>query len=153
MAKVVDDGVMTRDLSVITEIGAYMVGGVSILGLIVSIVNVQVSSRAAIGFGTDLRSSLFEKIQQLSFSEIDKFNSASLITRLTNDISRIQQVVLMGMRLLLRSPLMLVMATFFVVEINASLALILIGAIPVLGISIFLILRKGFPLFMKVQQR
>ncbi|MBB4036489.1 ATP-binding cassette subfamily B protein [Dysgonomonas hofstadii] len=152
MAKVVDDGVMTRDLSVITEIGAYMVG-VSILGLIVSIVNVQVSSRAAIGFGTDLRSSLFEKIQQLSFSEIDKFNSASLITRLTNDISRIQQVVLMGMRLLLRSPLMLVMATFFVVEINASLALILIGAIPVLGISIFLILRKGFPLFMKVQQK
>jgi len=152
MAKVVDDGVMNRDLSVITQIGAYMIG-ISILGLIVNIINVQVSSKAAIGFGTDLRSSLFEKIQQLSFTEIDKFNSASLITRLTNDITRIQQVVLMGMRLLLRSPLMLVMATFFVIEINTSLALILIGAIPVLGISIFLILRKGFPLFMKVQQK
>ncbi len=152
MAKVVDDGVMTQDLSVITRIGAYMVG-VSILGLIVSIINVYVSSKASIGFGTDLRSSLFDKIQQLSFTEIDRFNSASLITRLTNDISRIQQVVLMGMRLMLRSPLMLVMATFFVVEINAQLALILIGAIPVLGVSIFLILRKGFPLFMKVQQK
>jgi len=152
MAKVVDDGVMNRDLSVITEVGAYMVG-ISILGLIVSIINVYVSSRAAIGFGTDLRSKLFEKIQQLSFTEIDKFNSASLITRLTNDITRIQQVVLMGMRLLLRSPLMLVLATFFVIEINTELALILIGAIPVLGISIFLILRKGFPLFMKVQQK
>ena len=152
MAKVVDEGVMTHDLSVITEIGAYMVG-ISILGLIVSIINVYVSSRASIGFGTDLRSALFDKIQQLSFTEIDRFNSASLITRLTNDISRIQQVILMSMRLMLRSPLMLVMATFFVIEINASLALILVGAIPVLGISIFLILRKGFPLFMKVQQK
>jgi len=152
MAKVVDEGVMTRDISVITRIGAYMVG-ISILGLIVSIINVYVSSKASIGFGTDLRSKLFDKIQQLSFTEIDRFNSASLITRLTNDISRIQQVILMSMRLLLRSPLMLIMATFFVIEINTSLALILIGAIPVLGISIFLILRKGFPLFMKVQQK
>lgn len=152
MAKIVDDGVMYRDLSVITEIGAYMIG-VSILGLIVSIVNVYVSSQAAIGFGTDLRSSLFEKIQQLSFTEIDRFNSASLITRLTNDISRIQQVILMGMRLMLRSPLMLVMAVFFVIKINTGLALIMVGAIPVLAISVFLILRKGFPLFMKVQQK
>lgn len=152
MAKIVDNGVMNRDLSVITEIGAYMVA-ISVLGLLVNIVNVYVSSRTSIGFGTDLRSTLFSKIQQLSFTEIDKFNSASLITRLTNDITRIQQVVLMGMRLLLRSPLMLIMATFFVLEINAGLALILIGAIPVLGLSVFLILRKGFPLFMKVQQK
>jgi len=152
MARIVDDGVMYRDLSVITEVGAYMVG-VSILGLIVSVINVYVSSQAGIGFGTDLRSTLFSKIQQLSFTEIDKFNSASLITRLTNDITRIQQVILMGMRLLLRSPLMLVMAVFFVVKINTDLALIMIGAIPILAISVFLILRKGFPLFMKVQQR
>ncbi|MDL2303645.1 ABC transporter ATP-binding protein/permease [Dysgonomonas sp. OttesenSCG-928-D17] len=152
MAKIVDNGVMNRDLSVISEVGAYMVG-VSILGLIVSVVNVYVSSQAAIGFGTDLRTTLFRKIQELSFTEIDRFNSASLITRLTNDITRIQQVVLMGMRLLLRSPMMLVLATFFVIEINTSLAMILIGAIPVLGISVYLILRKGFPLFMKVQQK
>ncbi len=152
MAKIVDNGVMNRDLSVISEVGVYMVG-VSILGLIVSVVNVYVSSQAAIGFGTDLRTALFKKIQELSFTEIDRFNSASLITRLTNDITRIQQVVLMGMRLLLRSPMMLVLATFFVIEINTSLALILIGAIPVLGISVYLILRKGFPLFMKVQQK
>lgn len=152
MSKIVDDGVMHRDLSIITEIGAYMVG-VSILGLIVSIINVYVSSRASIGFGTDLREALFGKIQQLSFTEIDRFNSASLITRLTNDITRIQQVILMGMRLMLRSPLMLIMATFFVFKINSDLAIVLMGAIPVLGISVYLILRKGFPLFMKVQQK
>lgn len=152
MAQIIDNGVMRQDLSVITEIGAYMIG-ISILGLIVSIINVYVSSQAGIGFGTDLRSTLFKKIQELSFTEIDRFNSASLITRLTNDIARIQQVILMGMRLMLRSPLMLVMAVFFVVKINTDLAFIMIGAIPVLGISVFLILRKGFPLFMKVQQK
>lgn len=152
MARIIDDGVMPKDLSIITEVGAYMVG-VSIIGLIVSVINVLVSSRTSIGFGTDLRTSLFNKIQELSFTEIDKFNSASLITRLTNDISRIQQVILMGMRLMLRSPLMLVMAVFFVVKINVDLAYVLLAAIPVLGISVFLILRKGFPLFMKVQQK
>ena len=152
MAKIIDNGVMLKDMSVITEVGIYMIV-ISILGLIVSIINTYVSSKTAIGFSTDLRSVLFDKIQQLSFAEIDKFNSASLITRLTNDIARIQQVVLMSMRLILRSPLMLVMAVFFVVEINADLALVLIGVIPVLGISVYLILRKGMPLFIKVQQK
>lgn len=152
MARIIDEGVMPKDLSVITQTGLYMIG-ISIAGLVVSIINVYVSSRASIGFGTDLRSALFSKIQELSFTEIDRFNSASLITRLTNDITRIQQVILMAMRIMLRSPLMLVMAVFFVVHINTDLALILIGAIPVLGVCVFLILRKGFPLFMKVQQR
>lgn len=152
MAKIIDNGVMLKDMSVITEIGIYMIG-ISILGLVVSIINTYVSSRAAIGFGTDLRSVLFNKIQRLSFAEIDQFNSASLITRLTNDIARIQQVVLMSMRLILRSPLMLVMAVFFVVQINTDMALVLVGVIPILGISVYLILRKGMPLFVKVQQK
>ncbi|MDR1089815.1 MAG: ABC transporter ATP-binding protein/permease [Prevotella sp.] len=152
MARIIDNGVMPKDMSVITELGVYMIV-ISVSGLIVSIANTYVSSRAAIGFGTDLRSILFNKIQQLSFAETDRFNSASLITRLTNDISRIQQVVLMSMRLILRSPLMLVMAVFFVIKINTGLALVLVGAIPVLGASVCLILRKGVPLFVKVQQK
>lgn len=152
MSKIIDNGVMARDLSVVLQVGAYMVG-VSVLGLIISIANIYVSSRASIGFGTDLRTSLFHKIQQLSFTEIDRFNSASLITRLTNDISKIQQVVLISMRLMLRSPLMMVFSVFFVIKINSGLALILIGAIPVLGLSVFLILRKGLPFFLKVQQK
>jgi ATP-binding cassette subfamily B protein len=152
MAEIIDSGVMPKDLSVITAVGLKMVL-ISIAGLLASIANIYVSSQVAIGFGTDLRKTLFDKIQQLSFTEIDRFNSASLITRLTNDISRIQQVILLGTRLMLRSPLMLIMAIFFVVRINTDLALVLIGAIPVLGISVFLILRKGFPLFMKVQQK
>ena len=93
------------------------------------------------------------KIQQLSFFDIDRFSTASLITRLTSDISRIQQVIMMSMRLMLRSPLMLVMAVFFVVRINLELAGVLLAAIPILGFSVFFILRKGFPFFLKVQQK
>ena len=152
MAKVVDDGVIYRNLSVISSLGGYMLA-IAIVGLLVGIINIHVSSKTAIGFGTDLRSSLFSKLQQLSLAEIDQFSPASLITRLTNDVSKIQQVVLMSMRIMLRSPLMLVLATFFVVKINVELALVLIAAVPVLGISVFLILRKGFPLFLKVQQK
>lgn len=152
MAEIIDQGVMKRDLSLIAEKGTYMVL-ISLLGLVFSVANVWVASRASIGFGTDLRTALFGKIQQLSFFDLDRFGTSSLITRLTNDIARIQQVVLMSMRMMLRSPFMLVMAVFFVIRINAQLALILVAAIPVLGIAVFVILKKGFPYFLKVQQK
>lgn len=152
MAEIIDQGVMKRDLSLIAEKGTYMIL-ISLLGLAFSVANVWVASRASIGFGTDLRTALFGKIQQLSFFDLDRFGTSSLITRLTNDIARIQQVVLMSMRMMLRSPFMLVMAVFFVIRINAQLALILVAAIPVLGIAVFVILKKGFPYFLKVQQK
>lgn len=152
MAKIVDYGIMQKNLSVISETGMFMIF-VSLISLAAGLANVYVSSYAAIRFGTDLRSSLFNKIQELSFSDIDKFSTASLITRLTNDISRIQQVILMLMRIFLRAPMMLFLALFFVIKINQDLALILLVVIPILGISIYLILRKGFPYFIKVQQK
>lgn len=152
MANIIDKGVMQQDLSVITKVGFYMIL-ISIIGLVFSILNVFVSSRTSIGFGTDLRTDLFDKIQQLSFFDMDQLGSASLITRLTSDISRLQQIVLMSLRLLLRSPLMLIMAVFFVTRINKDMALILIAAIPFLGITVYLILKKGFPYFLKVQQK
>lgn len=152
MARIIDEGVMVKDISTVTTLGLYMIL-ISLGGFIINMLNIYISSRTSIGFGTDLRSSLFEKIQKLSFSDIDKFNSASLIVRLTNDISKIQHLIQISMRIFLRAPLMIVMAIFFVVKINAELSLVLIGAIPVLSISIFLILRKGFPLFIKVQQK
>ena len=152
MAEIVDQGVMKRDLSLIAEKGVYMIL-ISLSGLGFSVVNVYIASRTSIGFGTDLRGALFEKIQRLSFFDLDHFSTSSLITRLTNDIARIQQVVLMSMRMMLRSPFMLVMAIFFVVQINKQLALTLMASIPALSIAVFVILRKGFPYFLKVQQK
>lgn len=152
MARIVDDGVMQRDLSVVTHTGLLMVI-ISLVGMFITIINVYLSSRTSIGFGTDLRSKLFQKIQELSFNDIDKFSSASLITRLTNDITKIQQVILMAMRMMLRAPMMLIMALFFVLRINTDLAIVLLAAIPILGVAVYLILRKGFPYFLIVQQK
>lgn len=152
MSKIIDDGIMTSDLQNVYSIGLQMFV-ISIIGLIASMININVSSKTAVGFGTDLRTALFNKIQQLSFSDIDRFSTSSLITRLTNDNSKIQQVILMSMRLLLRSPMMLVLATFYAVNINSDLAMVLIAAIPVLGLVVYLILSKGFPFFVKIQQK
>lgn len=152
MADIIDNGVMKNDLSVVIRIGGYMLL-ISVAGLAFSIANVYISSYTSISFGTDLRAELFKKIQQLSFADMDKFSTASLITRLTGDISRIQQVVLIALRMMLRSPLLLAMAIFFVVRINAGLAITLIAAVPVMGTAIYLILRKGMPYFLKVQQK
>lgn len=152
MAEIIDNGVMKRDLSVVTGTGIYMII-ISVIGLIFSVINVYISSRTSIGFGTDLRENLFDKIQKLSFFEIDQLGSASLITRLTSDISRIQQIVLISLRMMLRSPFMLIVAIFFVFQINTDMALILIASIPFLSISVYLILKKGFPYFVKVQEK
>lgn len=152
MARIIDNGVMPKDLTVVTRIGLYM-AGISLIGLAANIANVFVSSKTAVGFAANLRSALFGKIQEFSFAEIDKFSSASLLTRLTSDITRLQQVLLMGLRIMLRSPMMLVMAFFFVIRIDSGLALIVAAAIPVLGISVYLILKKGFPFFLKMQQK
>ncbi len=152
MSRIVDEGVMVRDLSVVWEVGAWMVG-LSLLGLGVSVLNVYLSSRTSTRFGTDLRRALFDKVQTLAFPDIDRFSSASLITRLTNDISRIQQVVLMSMRIMLRAPLLLIMSLFFVIRIDSRLALILAVSIPLLAVSVFFIMRRGFPFFIKIQRK
>lgn len=152
MANIVDNGVMQRDLSVVTRVGLYMVI-TSVVSLIVSIGNVYTSSYASVGFSTDLRRDIFAKIQEFSFTDIDRFSTASLITRLTNDITKLQQVILMGLRMLLRSPLMLVVALFFVLRINRDLGWILAVSIPTLSISLYIILRKAFPYFIIVQEK
>ena len=152
MAQIIDNGVMPRNLSVITSVGIKMLL-ISIVGLIFNVCNVYISSKAAIGFSTDLRSELFKKIQHLSFFEIDYFGPSSLITRLTGDIDRIQQVVLMALRMLFRSPIMFILALYFVIRTNHSMAYLLLATVPLLVISVGLILKKGFPFFLKIQQK
>lgn len=152
MAKIIDEGVMLRNLEVVSEVGLIMVI-TALFGLGASIINIYISTRTSIGFGTNLRSVLFQKIQQLSFAEIDRFNTSSLITRLTNDIARIQQIILMAMRIMLRSPLLLIMALFFILTTNTELAMILLFSVPLLGVAIYIIFKKGYPLFIKVQRK
>lgn len=152
MARVVDEGILPKNLSVVTSVGLQMLL-ISLVGFAANIANVFFSSKVGIGFSTELRRRLFSHIQQFSFFEIDTFNSSSLITRLTGDITRLQGVVIMALRLLLRSPMMVVLALIFVIRVNPSLAWVVGISIPVLAIPVYIILTKGFPLFVIVQEK
>jgi ATP-binding cassette subfamily B multidrug efflux pump len=152
MSKIVDHGVMQKNLHYILQTGGLMVG-LSIIAIAANIGNIYFSSRASVGFAAELRKGLFNKIQEFSFSNIDRFSSASLVTRLTNDVNILQEVIMMSLRLLIRAPLMLLFAVVIAIRINAGLASIIAVAIPVLSVCIYIILRRGLPFFEKVQQR
>ena len=152
MSKIVDRGVMQKSLSFIFQTGGLMVG-LSLVAIAANVGNIYYSSHASVGFAAELRKGIFNKIQAFSFSNLDRFSSASLTTRVTNDVNILQDVIMMSLRLLIRAPLMLVFAVFIAIRINAGLASIIAIAIPVLAFSIYIILRKALPFFEKVQQK
>jgi len=152
MSKIVDNGVRQKSLSYILHTGGVMVG-LSLVAIAANVGNIYFSSQASVGFAAELRKGLFKKIQSFSFSNIDQFSSASLVTRITNDVNILQDVIVMLLRLLIRAPLMLVFAVVIAVRINTSLASVIVVAIPILAISMYIILGKGLPFFEKMQQR
>ncbi|MDR1756187.1 MAG: ABC transporter ATP-binding protein/permease [Culturomica sp.] len=152
MSRIVDDGVMPRDLSVITATGLQMLL-FAVIQLATSVANAYISARTSTRFGTDLRARLFDRIESFAFPDIDKFSSESLLTRLTGDVTRMQQTVFMSMRIMLRAPMLFLMALVFILMIDSKLALVLAAAIPLMVIIVWVILRKGLPYFLKVQRR
>ncbi len=154
MSKIVDKGVNQKNMAYILQTGGLMVA-LSLIAIAANVGNIYYSSHASVGFSAELRKGMFGKIQKFSFSNLDKFSSASLTTRLTNDVNIIQDVVMMSLRLLIRAPLMLLFAVAIAIaiSINAGLALVIAVAIPVLAVSMYVILHKGFPFFEKMQKR
>ena len=108
------------------------------------------AAKASAGFAKNLRHDLFYKVQDYSFSNIDKFSSSSLVTRLTTDVTNVQNAFMMIIRIAVRSPLMLVIALFMSVNVGGKLAFIFAGTIPILGFTIFNLLRTCMPLFKNV---
>ncbi len=109
--------------------------------------------KASVNFAADLRADIYKKIQSFSFSNIDKFSSASLVTRLTNDVTQLQNFVNMMLRMFFRSPGMLIGALIMAININPSLSVVLAVSVPLLLISIGLIIARGFPMFSQMQKR
>ncbi|MEL7610391.1 MAG: ABC transporter ATP-binding protein [Bacillota bacterium] len=105
---------------------------------------------ASSGFARNLRKDLFYNIQSFSFENIDRFSSSSLVTRLTTDVSNVQNAYMMIIRIAIRSPLMLIFAVIMAFIMGGSLALIFVVVIPILGVGLFLIIRKAFPVFRRV---
>ncbi|MGI2329189.1 ABC transporter ATP-binding protein [Planococcus sp. YIM B11945] len=152
MADIIDNGVVTGDTPYIWQIGAIMLG-VSAAGVVASIFASYYSSKAAMGLGRDLRRRVFNHVGKFTLQEFDKVGTASLITRTTNDITQVQQVVIMMLRMVISAPIMLVGGLILAISKDAKLSLVILGAMPVLAGSIILIFKKAMPLFQTVQTR
>lgn len=152
MAKIVDVGVATKDIAYISRMGVGMVA-LALLCIVIGMFNAKFSAEASQGFAANLREALFDKIQAFSFSNIDRFSASSLVTRLTSDVSQLQNTMLMCLRMLLRAPLMLIAAIIFAVNINARLSLVIVVAIPLLVFGIIFVLRTAERLFSAMQKK
>lgn len=146
MAKLVDVGIANSDFSYILKMGLLMIL-MAVLSLVLGVFAARFASIAACGFAKGLRQGLFHKIQDFSFANMDKFTTASLVTRLTTDVNNAQMTFMMMIRMMIRAPIMLIMAVFMAVLLNAKLSLVFLFAIPVLGISLYFIASNAFPRF------
>lgn len=152
MSRIIDEGIMLNNWQITIHIGISMIL-ISIISLLANLANIYLSSKVAVQFGTDLRNLLFKHIQQFSLKETQHFQPSTLITRLTSDISLIQRLILMLLRIFLRAPLMLVFAFIFIIKINPGLTTIIGIAIFILVFLVGLIIHKAFPLFTKTQEK
>ena len=125
----------------------------AVLMLLGGVCGAYFGAKASVNFSADLRSDVYRKIQKFSFSNIDKFSTGSLVTRLTNDVTQLQNFVNMLLRMCLRSPGMLIGALVMAITLNAKLAIILAIAMPIIITVQFLIIRKGFPRFNRMQSK
>ncbi|ADU29566.1 ABC transporter related protein [Evansella cellulosilytica DSM 2522] len=152
MANVVDIGIVNGDISYILSTGGVMIG-ISILAILITITVIFLAAKVGQGFGKMVRRDLFVHVQNFSLESFNKIGTASLITRTTNDIKQIQDVLNMMLQMMTRAPLMLIGGIILAVTREATLSLIFLVALPVLVLSIFLIARKAIPLFTTLQKR
>lgn len=152
MAKIINNGVAQKDVSYIITTGLLM-GAAALFMMAGGIGGAYFASKASVNFAADLRSDVFAKVQGFSFSNIDKFSTGSLVTRLTNDITQMQNMVMMGLRMMLRAPGMLIGAIIMAFMMNASLAVILLIVMPLLAAVLYVIIRIAFPRFDRMQKK
>ncbi|WP_214828063.1 ABC transporter ATP-binding protein [Exiguobacterium algae] len=152
MADIIDQGVVTGDTAYIWKMGGVMLG-VTGIGALAAVTASYYSSKAAMGFGRDLRSRVFNHVERFSLEEFDRVGTASLITRTTNDITQVQQVIIMMLRMVVSAPIMFVGGLIMATSKDAKLSLVIVAAMPFLVLSILLIFWKAMPLFAKVQKR
>ncbi|MEW9110096.1 MAG: ABC transporter ATP-binding protein [Cytobacillus gottheilii] len=152
MADIIDNGVVVGDTGVIWRIGGLMLA-VSALGALASVGASYYASKSAMGFGRDLRRKVFKHVDEFSMQDFDSVGTASLITRTTNDITQIQQVVIMMLRMVVSAPIMFVGGLIMAVSKDAKLSLIILVTMPILAVSIYFIMKKALPLFKLVQDK
>jgi ATP-binding cassette subfamily B protein len=152
MERIIDDGVATGDINYVLRMGATMIG-VAVVGMIGGVGCTIFAVLAAQGFGADVRHGLYAKVQTLSFPDLDRLDTGALITRLTNDVTQVQELVLMALRIMVRAPLLVVGGVIMAVLTSPQLALIFLVLIPLVTVMLVWVIRRAFPLFAGVQGR
>lgn len=150
--RIIDEGIARQNSALIAQTGAWMIAA-ALLGLVGGMACTIFAVLAAQGFGADLRHTLFAKVQALSFGNLDRLETGKLITRLTNDVTQVQDLVMMSLRIMVRAPLLMVGSLLMAVITSPRLALLFIVLLPTVLAVLVWVIRKSFPLFGGVQQR
>ncbi len=150
VALIVNNGIGRGDKTYVLQMGALMIG-MAILGYGCSLVCQHYAARASQGFGTDLRNALFKHISSLSYTELDRFGTPSLINRLTSDVNQLQLAVAMLIRLVIRAPFICIGAIIMAMILDLKLSLILLVAAPIIGVILYFIISRTAPLYRRYQ--
>lgn len=152
MAGIIDVGIANRDYSYIIARGGMMVL-VAIMMLLGGVGGAYFGAKACVGFSSDMRKDAFDKIQKMSFANLDQFSTGSLVTRLTNDITQVQNLINTMLRIMLRAPGMLIGGLVMAIIMNAKLAMVLLVFLPFMGILLAIVIKKAFPRFKIMQEK
>ena len=152
MANIINIGAANHDVPYIIGMGVVMVI-TALLMMAGGVGGAYFAAKAAISFSSDLRSDVFDQVQKFSFANLDRFSTGSLVTRLTNDITQVQNLINMALRMMLRAPGMLIGALIMAFMMNARLALVILVVIPILILVIVLIIKTAFPRFDTMQKK
>ena len=149
LAKVVDEGVSVGDMGAVVSNGGLLVL-YALISLIFGIASAVLASYAATGFARNLRHDMYYKVQDFDFANIDKFSTASIVTRLTSDVANIQMTFQMMIRMAIRCPMMLILATTNAFSVSPRLCIIYCVVLPLMGLGLFILIRIVFPIFDRV---
>jgi ATP-binding cassette subfamily B multidrug efflux pump len=150
--RIVDEGIANQDMTVVIQTGLWMVG-LALIGLIGGMGSALFAEMTSQNFGADLREALFRKVQSFSFGNLDELDTGQLVTRLTNDVTQVQEALGMILRMLVRAPMLLVGSLFMSMITSPQLAFLPIILLPIELVAVYLILTKATPLFTRVQER
>jgi len=150
--RIIDDGIVQGNMSVVLNSGLWMVG-LSLIGAVGGIASTIFAVLASQGFGTDLRDALFAKVHSLSFGNFDELGTGGLITRLTSDVSQLQELVSMMLRIMIRAPLLIVGSLIMAILTSLRLALMFVVLVPLIGVILGWVINRAYPMFGDVQGR
>ena len=149
MARLIDYGIQAQNLGYIWKMGI-LLAVTAMISLMFGVLSGKFAARASAGFAKNLRRDMYYNVQNFSFSNIDKFSTASIVTRLTTDVTNVQNAYQMIIRMAVRAPIMLIFSMFMAFQVNSEMAVIFLAAAPILGIGLYFIMTHAHPVFEKV---